>query len=134
MYVVTSAILAALPVLTTARRRRLLRSSSRLSLHPLRQPAPVLFQQKRADTKTLPEDTVRFWITPRARNPLPPDFVLCRRKPFLRQNLHQSRLQIENKQSESGIVIRQRLVAAGIDQFIDHRQLRRNLDPVHART
>src|SRR5580700_3014514 len=102
-------------------------------LNPLTQPATIFLQQKSSRAKTFSEDAMRFLITPRARNPLLPHLILRRSEPFLRQHLHQPRLQIQNKERECRIVIRHRLVAGRHDQLIHRRQFRRHFDLVHAR-
>src|ERR1017187_1274011 len=83
----------------------------RAALHPFRQPAAILLQQKGSYAKAFADDAVRLGIAGGARNPLLPHAVLRGRKPFLRQYLYQSRLGIENKERKRRIVVRHRLVA-----------------------
>src|SRR6266852_3409763 len=73
------------------------------SLHPLRQPAAIFFQQKASRAETFSEDAMRFLIARGARNPLLPHLILRGGEPSLRQHLDQPRLQIENEQRERRI-------------------------------
>ncbi len=65
---------------------------------------------------------MRFLVASGARNPLFPNLILRGREPLLRQHLHQSGLQIENKKRKRRIVIRHRFIAGGHDQLVNRRQ------------
>jgi hypothetical protein len=78
----TSGIAFALIFRTISRKTDRLRLGA--PLHPLRQSAAVVLQQKRSHAKAFTDDAVRFGITSGTRDPLLPHAVLSGGKPLLR--------------------------------------------------
>src|SRR5580692_8017552 len=96
------------------------------SLQPPIEPTAILVKQKGSNSKTLPENAVRFGIARRARNPLLSNLILAGREPLLRQDFNQSRLQIENVQGERRVIVSFRRITRRNNQFIHRLQLGRN--------
>src|SRR5580704_7990441 len=104
-----------------------------LHVDPLRQSAPILFQQEGSRAKAFAKNTMRLRIAGGAGNPLLANLILGSRKPPLRKNLHQPCLQIKYKKCERGIVIRYSLITGRHDEFIDRLHFSRHVDLVHSR-
>src|SRR6266851_1442382 len=76
---------------------------------------------------------MRLGVARRAGNPLAAYFILRCRKPFLRQDLYQSGLQVENKERKGRSVVRHCFITGGNDQLVDGLQFRGHINFVRAR-
>src|ERR1700730_6977627 len=99
---------------------------------PTFQPASIFLQQEATGSETLAQNTVRLRIACRPRDPLFAHLLLAAREPFLRQNLNQSRLQIDDIKCEGWLVGTLGGVTGGDDYFVDSSQFAGHVNFMHA--
>ena len=71
---------------------------------PALEPNPIFLQQEAPGPEAFPKYPVRLRIPRGTADPLWADFVLGRCEPALRQNFHQSSMEVEDEERHGGIV------------------------------